>query len=110
MKLYPDCDYFGDESDSEFAPKSHNCEECYRWDICIESYMRTRVPISIQDLPKYIGKELWIQPPNDPKYGRFATVEDVDVEKKILWLINDFTCHQYGEIWEAYDIKGDDKE
>lgn len=36
MKLYPDCDYFNDERDSEFAPDT--CEECYRYIICKRAY------------------------------------------------------------------------
>ena len=34
MKLYPDCDYFNDERDSEYAPQDGECESCYRYEIC----------------------------------------------------------------------------
>lgn len=106
MKLYPDCDYFNDEKDSEYAPLRETCEECYRWEICITAFMKDRRPIPIDQLKNFIGKEVWVQTPGIPKYGRKAVVEDVNVDKRILWLKNDFTCHQYGEVWEAYEIEG----
>lgn len=37
MKLYPDCDYFNDNRDDEFAPEDENCENCYRYEICKKS-------------------------------------------------------------------------
>lgn len=40
MKLYPDCDYFGDECDNEFAPGDNSCETCYRFDICFPAYLK----------------------------------------------------------------------
>lgn len=104
MKLYPDCDYFNDDRDSNYV--SHEYDECYRWGTCITAFMKDRVPIPIDQLPMFIGKEVWVQSPGIPKYGRKAVVEDVNVDKRILWLKNDFTCHQYGEVWEAYEIEG----
>lgn len=40
MVFYPDCDYFGDERDSEYAPTGNSCEGCYRYDICQTSYLK----------------------------------------------------------------------
>ena len=34
MILYPDCDYFNEERDNQYAPLYGECEECYRYDIC----------------------------------------------------------------------------
>ena len=34
MILYPDCDYFNEERDNQYAPPYGECEECYRYDIC----------------------------------------------------------------------------
>lgn len=34
MVLYPECDYFGKRCYDEHAPKSGNCEDCYRFEIC----------------------------------------------------------------------------
>ena len=49
-KLYPDCDYFNDERDSEFAPDDGECESCYRYKICsaakksTETHMKVYTP------------------------------------------------------------------
>ena len=49
-KLYPDCDYFNDERDSEFAPDDGECESCYRYEICsaakksTETHMKVYTP------------------------------------------------------------------
>lgn len=105
MILYPDCDFFGDRRDDQFAP-GNTCDGCYRWDTCIRSWVKEHKPIPVEKLPEYIGKHIWVQSPGIPEYGREAEVEDVDVEHGILWLVNDFTCHQYGTIWEAYSFEG----
>lgn len=34
MMLNPDCGYFNEEKDDEYAPPYGECEECYRYDIC----------------------------------------------------------------------------
>ena len=34
MILYPDCDYFNEERDNQYAHPYGECEECYRYDIC----------------------------------------------------------------------------
>lgn len=34
MILNPDCGYFNEERDDEYAPPYGECEECYRYDIC----------------------------------------------------------------------------
>ncbi|MCM1220698.1 MAG: hypothetical protein NC548_40035 [Lachnospiraceae bacterium] len=107
MKLYPDCDYFNDERDSEFAPKDRDCKQCYRWEICIAAFMKDKKPIPIEELLKYVGKKLWVQSPDIPKYGREIIVENVDISERILWCVSDFTCHDYGRVWVAYDIIGE---
>ena len=33
MILYPDCDYFNEERDNQYAPPYGECEECYRYNI-----------------------------------------------------------------------------
>ncbi|MCM1230768.1 MAG: hypothetical protein NC489_11595 [Ruminococcus flavefaciens] len=104
MKLYPDCDYFNDKRDSKYAPDNGDCEECYRWSTCIYAFMKGRTPIPIEELHNYVGKKIWVQSPGIPKYGRVAIAEDINEEKHILWLKDDFTCHQYGEVWEAYEF------
>lgn len=56
MKLYPDCDYFNDEKDSEYASSGETCEECYRWEICITSFMKDKTPIHIDQLINFVGR------------------------------------------------------
>ena len=34
MMLDPNCGYFNEEKDDEYAPPHGECEECYRYDIC----------------------------------------------------------------------------
>lgn len=46
-KLYPDCDYFNDERDSEFAPKDGECESCYRYEICSEIKKSTETHVKV---------------------------------------------------------------
>lgn len=105
MILYPDCDYYKDLRDEEVAPSM--CDECYRWEICSKAYMKDKTFIPIEDLQKFKGKQVWVQTPGIPQYGRVATIEDVNQDKKILWLVDDFTCHDYGNIWVAYPMEND---
>jgi len=37
MILYPDCDYYREKRDDEFA-SIDECESCYRYDICKTAY------------------------------------------------------------------------
>lgn len=36
MILCPDCGYFNEEIDDEYAPDGE-CEDCYRYDICLKA-------------------------------------------------------------------------
>lgn len=38
MKIYPDCDYFGDRQDDEYSPQGDDCEFCYRYEICKNAF------------------------------------------------------------------------
>lgn len=41
MKLYPDCDYFGDRRDDPLGPQdSEDCTFCMRYDLCKKNYER----------------------------------------------------------------------
>ena len=42
MRLYPDCDYFGDKRDDELAPEDGQCESCYRHNICKKAYIKDK--------------------------------------------------------------------
>lgn len=35
MKIDPTCGYFHDEKEDEYSPYPGECEECYRFDICM---------------------------------------------------------------------------
>lgn len=38
MKLFPDCGYFNEEKHDEYSPYPRECEDCYRYDICLKAY------------------------------------------------------------------------
>lgn len=61
-------------------------------------------PLSIEELKQMTGDKIWVQPPNMAEFGRWATVEGTAKTERegILYLKDDFTCHQYGECWVAY--------
>ena len=40
--LYPDCDYFGDERDSNPLVYDFGCIYCYRYDICLECFKKEK--------------------------------------------------------------------
>lgn len=37
MMIDPNCGYFNEERDDEYAPPYGECEECYRYDICLRA-------------------------------------------------------------------------
>lgn len=59
-------------------------------------------PLTLEELKAMCGKPVWVQPPKDPIYGRWAIVDGVDVARNKLFLVSDFTCHDYGTVWIAY--------
>lgn len=44
MIIEPDCGYFNEEKDDEYAP-GDNCEDCYRFDTCIKAKLKEPVDI-----------------------------------------------------------------
>lgn len=38
MIFYPDCDYFDDKRDDDFSPYPGECEDCYRYEICMKAW------------------------------------------------------------------------
>lgn len=64
-------------------------------------------PLSIDELKEMRGEPVWVQGPGFPQYGRWAIVSGVDEYDgdKILFLQGDYTCHDYGKVWEAYKHK-----
>lgn len=111
MKIYHSCGYFSKEYGDPCGPDDHaNCESCMRYDLCKANFIRDHhydptqqgEYLTLEQLAEMKGQKVWVQSPEIPEYGRYAIVEDVDIEKKILWLENDFTCHEYGSVWVAY--------
>ncbi len=37
MKIYKDCGYFNKEKHDEYSPYPGECEDCYRYEICLEA-------------------------------------------------------------------------
>lgn len=37
MKIYPDCGYFNEEKYDEYFSYPGECEDCYRYEICMET-------------------------------------------------------------------------
>jgi len=64
-------------------------------------------PLTLDELRQMKGEPVWVQSPGIPEYGRWAIVEGVDITgaDKILYLHDDFTCHEYGRVWLAYRHK-----
>ncbi len=62
-------------------------------------------PLTLEELREMHGEPVWVQSPDLPKYGRWAIVEGVDIDAKILYLKADCTCHDYGKVWLAYRYK-----
>lgn len=110
MRLY-NCDYYREKRDDPFAPGDAECPGCYRYDICLAGFIKENghdpsthtQPLTLEELKDRIGKKVWVQSPDVTEYGRLAIVEDVDIKQRILYLVDDFTCHDYGRVWEAYD-------
>ena len=63
--------------------------------------------LTLDELRQMAGEPVWVQSPGVPEYGRWAIVEGVDTTDgdKILYLHDDFTCHEYGRVWLAYRYK-----
>ena len=53
------------------------------------------------ELRKMVGQPIWIQPPDIPEYGRWGILESVSEDGTVLSLKGDFTCHEYGRVWEC---------
>ena len=91
MKLYPDCDYFNEERDNQYAPPYGECEECYRYDICrraktLEELLSSKiVKLNFSDLSKLILNfpseinTLMIQKTFDSYY---ISVDDITIRKE----------------------------
>ena len=58
MILYPDCDYFNEERDNQYAPPYGECEECYRYDICKKAEIQ-ELRAEIEDGWIKSDEEIW---------------------------------------------------
>ena len=106
MQLNKHCGCFHDQKDHPLGPDDNaNCECCMMFEECINNRLNGKEPLTLEQLRDMTWKYVWVETPGIRRYGRSAIVEDVNVEQKILWLKDDFTCHQYGEVWVAYDLE-----
>lgn len=54
MMINPNCGYFNEERDDEYAPPYGMCEECYRYDLC----RRVTIEEKITKLEHVSGKSI----------------------------------------------------
>ena len=72
MILYPDCDYFNEERNDEYAPPYGECEECYRYDICKKAKIQ-ELRAEIENGWIKSDKEIW-----DEYRGGDPNIENTD--------------------------------
>ena len=58
MILEPNCGYFNEERDDEYAPPYGECEECYRYDICKKAKIQ-ELRTGIEDGWIKLDEEIW---------------------------------------------------
>ena len=51
MKIYEDCGYFNEEKYDEYSPYPEECEDCYRYEICLQA-SKKNIEISKESIPK----------------------------------------------------------
>lgn len=83
-RIYPDCDYFKDQRDSEFAPEDGQCESCYRYDICKTAYIDST--ISIKEIVPDKNKCLIMQP----------TIPFSEIDYRNIFRIKDLLKKEFG--------------
>ena len=61
-------------------------------------------PLALEELREMERQPVWVETPGVDREisGRWVIVECVDIERKILYTVGDFTCHDYGTVWVAY--------
>lgn len=42
MKIHPDCGYFNEDKHDEYSPYPGECEDCYRYDVCLEAEIKEK--------------------------------------------------------------------
>lgn len=50
MKICPDCGYFNEEKYDEYSPYPGECEDCYRYEICLDAARKENKMINANDL------------------------------------------------------------
>ena len=60
MMIDQNCGYFNEERDDEYAPPYGECEECYRYDICLRAKIQEELSSQDNDIdiivfPQTIG-------------------------------------------------------
>lgn len=72
---------------------------------CMIDAAKQELPLTLEDLKQMEGEPVWVEASGITKYGRYAIVDSVYVEDKILYLRRDYPCLDYGELWLAYRSK-----
>lgn len=72
---------------------------------CMIDAAKQERPLTLEDLKQMEGEPVWVEASGITKYGRYAIVDSVYVEDKILYLRRDYPCLGYGELWLAYRSK-----
>lgn len=72
---------------------------------CMIDAAKQELPLTLEDLKQMEGEPVWVEASGITKYGRYAIVDSVYVEDKILYLRRDYPCIGYGELWLAYRSK-----
>lgn len=72
---------------------------------CMMDAAKQELPLTLEDLKQMEGEPVWVEASGITKYGRYAIVDSVYVEDKILYLRRDYPCISYGELWLAYRSK-----
>ena len=80
-----------------------------------EAKRRSTQPLTLEEIAEVMskvslkkqmeGEPVWVEASGITKYGRYAIVDSVYVEDKILYLRRDYPCLDYGELWRAYRSK-----
>lgn len=78
----------------------------------VEEVMRSLGPVAPPDEPLTLielsgmaGEPVWVQAARGSGFGQYDIVEEVDIERKVVYMRADFNLHDYGTEWLAYRRK-----
>ena len=81
----------------------------------VEEIMRTpepaaepNEPLTLIELGGMEGEPVWVQAVRG-RSGRYDIVDEVDIERKVVYMRADFNLHDYGTEWLAYRRKPEEE-